>query len=64
MVDLKSQYQKIKGEIDVAIQGVIENAQFIKGPSVKEFEINVSNFLCEWHGCFANCDDGFGIETW
>ena len=37
MVDLKSQYQKIKDEVDGAIQEVIENAQFIKGPSVKEF---------------------------
>jgi dTDP-4-amino-4,6-dideoxygalactose transaminase len=56
MVDLKSQYQKIKGEIDVAIQGVIENAQFIKGPSVKEFEINVSNFLNVKH--VISCANG------
>jgi UDP-2-acetamido-2-deoxy-ribo-hexuluronate aminotransferase len=56
MVDLKSQYQRIKGEIDVAIQGVIENAQFIKGPSVKEFETNLSNFLNVKH--LISCANG------
>lgn len=35
MVDLKSQYQRIKPAVDNAIMEVIENAQFIKGPQVK-----------------------------
>jgi len=56
MVDLKSQYQRIKGEVDVAIQGVIENAQFIKGPSVKEFETNLSKFLNVKH--VISCANG------
>lgn len=56
MVDLKSQYQRIKGEIDVAIQGVIENAQFIKGPSVKQFETNLSKFLNVKH--VISCANG------
>jgi dTDP-4-amino-4,6-dideoxygalactose transaminase len=38
MVDLKSQYEKIKSEVDRGIQEVINNTQFIKGPQIKQFE--------------------------
>ncbi len=38
MVDLKSQYEKIKSEVDKGIQEVISNTQFIKGPQIKQFE--------------------------
>ena len=38
MVDLVAQYQNIKSEIDTAIMGVIENAQFINGPEVAAFQ--------------------------
>ncbi|MCF8255113.1 MAG: DegT/DnrJ/EryC1/StrS family aminotransferase [Bacteroidia bacterium] len=38
MVDLKSQYEKIKSEVDNGIQEVINNTQFIKGPQIKQFE--------------------------
>ncbi len=38
MVDLIGQYNKIKAEIDAGIQEVINNAQFIKGPQIKQFE--------------------------
>jgi dTDP-4-amino-4,6-dideoxygalactose transaminase len=38
MADLKAQYLSIKGEIDAAISGVIENSQFILGPEVEAFE--------------------------
>lgn len=37
-VDLKLQYKNIKSEIDSAISEVINNAAFIKGKYVKEFE--------------------------
>ena len=37
-VDLKSQYQSIKGEIDDAIQSVIEESAFIRGRYVSRFE--------------------------
>jgi len=37
-VDLKTQYQHIKPEIDNAIAGVIEESAFIGGDAVKEFE--------------------------
>ena len=39
-VDLKIQYQSIKPEIDKAIAEILENASFIMGKSVKEFESN------------------------
>ena len=32
MVDLRSQYDKIKSEIDSAIHAVIESSAFINGP--------------------------------
>lgn len=37
MVDLKSQYDRIKTEVDQAIQGVIDTTAFINGPQVNEF---------------------------
>ncbi|NNF23057.1 MAG: aminotransferase class I/II-fold pyridoxal phosphate-dependent enzyme, partial [Saprospiraceae bacterium] len=45
MVDLKSQYEKIKPEIDEAIQQVIDSTAFIKGPFVKNFADNLASFL-------------------
>ncbi len=37
MVDLKGQYLHIAGEVNEAIQSVIDNTAFINGPAVKEF---------------------------
>ncbi|MBN1251754.1 MAG: DegT/DnrJ/EryC1/StrS family aminotransferase [Bacteroidales bacterium] len=37
-VDLKSQYNSIKKEIDSAIQSVIERTAFIKGEEIEQFE--------------------------
>ena len=45
MVDLVSQYQSIKPEIDQAILSVIENAQFINGPEVTGFKAELENYL-------------------
>jgi UDP-2-acetamido-2-deoxy-ribo-hexuluronate aminotransferase len=45
MVDLVSQYQSIKPEIDNAILSVIENAQFINGPEVTGFKAELENYL-------------------
>jgi len=45
MVDLKTQYQRIKSEVDAAISEVIESTQFIKGPAVKKFEDNLARYL-------------------
>jgi UDP-2-acetamido-2-deoxy-ribo-hexuluronate aminotransferase len=45
MVDLQSQYLKIKPEIDSAIQRIIDSASFVKGPEVKDFEIELAQYL-------------------
>lgn len=58
MVDTKTQYLKIKGEIDSAIQEVIESSQFIQGPVVGEFEREVAGYLGCSHaiGCASGTD--------
>lgn len=45
MVDLISQYQKIKPAIDEAIGGILETAQFINGPEVKGFQSELEEYL-------------------
>lgn len=45
MVDLISQYKKIKPEVDSAIMQVIENAQFINGPQVSSFQQDLEKYL-------------------
>jgi len=45
MVDLKRQYEKIKPEIDAAIQHVIDTTSFVKGTVVNDFEKNLENYL-------------------
>ena len=45
MVDLKSQYEKIKTEVDAGIEEVISNTAFISGPAVKEFQSELENYL-------------------
>ena len=45
MVDLKSQYEKIKLDVDKGIQEVINNTAFINGPAVKEFQKDLETYL-------------------
>ena len=45
MVDLKGQYQKIKTEIDEAVISCISSTSFINGPAVKEFQLNLEQYL-------------------
>jgi len=45
MVDLKSQYKKIKEEVDLGIQEVIDQTAFINGPQVKQFSDNLASYL-------------------
>jgi UDP-2-acetamido-2-deoxy-ribo-hexuluronate aminotransferase len=45
MVDLKSQYDKIKAEVDAGIQEVINSTAFINGPAVKEFQADIEKYL-------------------
>ncbi len=45
MVDVKSQYLKIKEEIDRGIQEVLDTTAFINGPQVKKFQKDFENYL-------------------
>lgn len=45
MVDLKRQYEKIKPEVDAAIQNVLSTAAFIQGPDVKAFGDELAQYL-------------------
>lgn len=45
MVDLKTQYERIKDEIDRAILDCIASTAFINGPAVETFAENLRNYL-------------------
>jgi len=45
MVDLISQYEKIKPAVDSAIGSILETAQFINGPDVKSFQGEMETYL-------------------
>ena len=45
MVDLKSQYEKIKHEIDEAVINCLSSTAYINGPEVKAFQTNLENYL-------------------
>jgi UDP-2-acetamido-2-deoxy-ribo-hexuluronate aminotransferase len=45
MVDLVTQYQNIKKEIDEAILQVLDSAMFINGPAVKSFQADLEKYL-------------------
>ena len=45
MVDLKSQYEKIKTTIDTSIQEVLDTTTYINGPKVHEFQKNLEEYL-------------------
>ena len=57
LVDLKAQYSAIKEEMNAAIAGVLESAQFISGPEVKSFEEEFAEF------CGAKYAVGVGNGT-
>ena len=48
-VDLQTQYQHIKEDIDRGIQAVIDSAAFIKGPAVKSFQENLEKYTAAKH---------------
>jgi len=45
MVDLHSQYVKIKDEVQNGIHNVLESSAFIGGPDVKEFSTELADYL-------------------
>lgn len=49
MVDLQSQYLRIKQEIDAGIQEVLNTAAFVKGPKVTEFQTHLEQYTGAKH---------------
>ena len=45
MVDLRTQYAKVKQEVDEALQHVIDTTAFINGEPVKRFSSNLASYL-------------------
>lgn len=45
MVDLKSQYEKIKSSVDASIQEVLDTNTYINGPKVHEFQKMLEDYL-------------------
>jgi dTDP-4-amino-4,6-dideoxygalactose transaminase len=45
MVDLRSQYDRLKADIDRSISGVLDSTAFIKGPDVRLFEEELQRYL-------------------
>ncbi len=56
MVDLRSQYERLKADIDNAITGVISSTAFIKGPDVRLFEEELQRYLGNRH--VISCANG------
>ena len=57
-IDLQSQYQSYKEEIDSAIQAVLDTSQYIMGPAVKELELKLANYTGVKHAvaCASGTD--------
>ena len=49
MVDLQTQYQHIKEDIDRGIQAVIDSAAFVKGPAVSAFQSHLEAYTGAKH---------------
>ena len=45
MLDLKREYEYMKGEIDSALQKCLEHQKWIFGPEIKEFEDLIGRYL-------------------
>lgn len=56
MVDLHGQYERIKPEIDQAIQDVLNSAAFIQGPQVQKFAEALKNYVAA--GFCVPCANG------
>lgn len=53
-VDLKAQYRSIKDEIDAAVLGLLESAQFVLGPEVRAFEEAFAPYCGAAHAAAVN----------
>ena len=62
MVDLKSQYLKIKNQIDKEVLDTISSTKYINGPKVHEFASNLAKYLkCKYVIPCANGTDALQI---
>lgn len=55
-IDLKSQYQQAKQDIDKAIHKVLDHGQYIMGPEVKELEQQLADYIGVKHA--VACSSG------
>lgn len=55
MLDLKAQYAALRGEIQAAIERVLESQQFILGPEVEAFEREMA--------AYSGCRFGVGVSS-
>src|SRR6202049_4788184 len=55
LLDLKSQYRELKGEIQAAIEKVCASQNFILGPAVRELEARVADY--------SQCRHGVGVSS-
>ncbi len=55
-IDLKTQYQHVKADIDKGIQSVLEHGAYIMGPEVRELEQKLSDFCGSKHA--ISCSNG------
>ena len=62
MVDLKSQYEKIKDQVNTSIEEVLDTNTYINGPLVHQFQADLEKYLGAKHviPC-ANGTDAFQI---
>ncbi|MBM3271556.1 MAG: DegT/DnrJ/EryC1/StrS family aminotransferase, partial [Candidatus Sericytochromatia bacterium] len=52
--DLKRQYQALKPELDAAVAKVLESGHYIMGPTAKQFEQEITEFLGTSHAIAMN----------
>ncbi|MCS1352254.1 DegT/DnrJ/EryC1/StrS aminotransferase family protein [Mechercharimyces sp. CAU 1602] len=50
LMDLHAQYKGLKGDIQAAIERVLESGQYIMGPEVTQFEKEVASYIGVEHG--------------
>ena len=54
ILDLRPQYECLKDDVQEAINRVVESGQFIMGPEVKTFEVEVARYLSVKHAIGVN----------
>jgi len=64
-INLRKQYENIKGEIDLAIQEVVNSGSFILGANVKKLEAEVASFVGAKFGIgVASGTDALELSLW